>query len=151
VDVRSLAAACLAAAVLGPAACDVETDGCTPTRLLVDATDASEPAQLRLSARLVTEAGDPVPGRVVDFAVRTGPDAIALSVGAGETGPDGVVQADAYAEALPFRQVQEALASARLLYVEYENPDDLNAGARPNYCSAETTVDFRWRGTFPPP
>ena len=131
---------------------DFETDDCTETEIEIGDVSASRPEDLRLTARLTTEDGQPVPKRSLDFMVRDEEDGATEQFGSATTDPMGTVQVDLYAQVVktPWDDVRAKIKTARFLYVEYSNPDAFRS-AEPNYCSSFTTVPFRYDGPLPPP
>lgn len=122
--------------------------GCTPTRLILEDIEASQQSQLRVPVRLVTVDNEPVPNRIVTFSLLRNPDDLPIKFVGDHTDSEGAVTGDfaQYARVRP-RAPQE-ITRARLLYVEYSNPDDLRDDIQPNYCSTDSTVNFRYTGAF---
>lgn len=126
-----------------------ETEGCIKTRVEFAPVSAKVPADLRLAARLVTISGEPVPGRDVDFAVRSKPGASASTLMSATTDVQGYAKGDVYANLLPGGTDIANMRSATRMVADYDNPDALNREAQPNYCSSNTEVDFRYTGPLP--
>ncbi len=127
----------------------LETDKCTKTRLVVSPVDATDPAQLRISARLETEDGQPVANRPVIFSPTDGPKGPTVEAFGAETDANGTATVDMLPTAVKFRVTAESIRRATALRLVYNNPDGLNDAIQPNYCSTETAVPFRYTGGFP--